>query len=119
MAERKASAIAKVKANLAEKLSAAAEKRKREILLEEATVKAKELAKHQAFSLAEQKASQIAQAIIEEQEKEELAKLEIINKKNAEEAAKRKVIDDAKAAESAKIKQAEDQIKEKAEAQEK
>ncbi len=119
MAEQKASAIAKVKANLAEALSTAAEKRKHEILFEEAAIKAKELAKHQAATFAEYKASQIAQAMIEEQEKEELAKLEIINKKNAEESDKKKAIEDAKSAELAKKKQAEDEIREKAETQEK
>ena len=45
MAERKAAAIANAKANLAKKLEESAEKRKREILREEAAKKAKELAK--------------------------------------------------------------------------
>jgi hypothetical protein len=48
MAERKAAAIAKAKANLAKKLAEAQEKRKKEILMEEASIKAKELAKQQA-----------------------------------------------------------------------
>jgi len=45
MAEKKAAAIARAKANLAAKLSEAQDKRKKEILIEEANEKAKDLAK--------------------------------------------------------------------------
>jgi hypothetical protein len=48
MAEKKAAAIARAKANLASKLSQAQEKRKKEILIEESSQKAKEMAKEQA-----------------------------------------------------------------------
>lgn len=74
MAEKKAAAIARAKANLASKLSQAQEKRKKEILIEESSQKAKEMAKEQAQALAQQKAAVIAQAMMDEQEKIEMAK---------------------------------------------
>ena len=48
MASKKAAAIARAKANLASKLAQAQDKRKKEILIEEASVEAKEMAKEQA-----------------------------------------------------------------------
>lgn len=49
---------------LAQKLRLAEEKREKEILEEEARVKAAELAKEKAAELAQQKATEIAQSVV-------------------------------------------------------